>query len=247
MFAFPSTPQPRGPRPELLPHPIPALFVTPPEGDAGPTFLLARARAGVRLNRRPPSPALLSTSWSPTPRVVYDGFGFGFVPHPSPRRRNLPPPPRRKAVGGERDPYAPYVPPPSTAELLAAVLAPILSAFSYNNLNASLLPSSTDKRRRRQTLNPLALILLLLGGTLMLSAALHAFAFSTEMELEPARTLGVGAVRKPDVGLFLPASARIAGMDKGAGRGVWGEQVPAAVVSPRERGRGFDLHVWDLL
>lgn len=246
---FASGPISSGPRPWLLPHPIPHLIVTPPSPspeDAGPTFLLERARRGGRRSQRPPSPELLHSTW--TTRSPFSSYGH----HPaSPRRR--------VSLRPSRDPYAPYVPPPtsSTVTLLAAVLLPWFCAVSESLPPAGEGEAKRRRRRHRTTASPLALIILLFGGTLVLSAGLHAYTYSSEIDFElvdPGTGGGIFVrsnnlnpttkARKGDVGLYLPPKASSQGWRKSGVR----KQPAVAAASPREQGAaGFDVHVWDLL
>jgi hypothetical protein len=95
-----------------------------------------------------------------------------------------------------------------------------------------------EKRRRRRQ-SPVAFLVLLFGGTLVVSAALHACAYTAETEFEIVDPL---LQREPalDAGLHPPKAgwARHAHVRAAAA---------AAVASPRERGAALDVHVWDLL
>ncbi|CAK9782398.1 hypothetical protein CC85DRAFT_288800 [Cutaneotrichosporon oleaginosum] len=205
----------RGPRPELLPHPIPLLYVSPPDDDSPPTYLLERARRGTRLpSRRPPSPNFLHVAWAPRPPPAL-----------------LPP---------KRDPYAPYIPEqtaPSTSAILVAVLLPWLgAALAFMRADEPLLPSLRMKRRRGRQ-SPLAFLVLLFGGTLVVSATLHACAYNAESDFEIVDPL---LLNEPtiDAGLRPPKMGWVRHMHP---------REASAVASPRDRGTALELHVWDLL
>ncbi|BEJ17935.1 hypothetical protein CspHIS471_0702120 [Cutaneotrichosporon sp. HIS471] len=209
----------RGPNPDLLPNPIPLLYISPPEDRSIPTFYLDRARRGLRIPvRGVPSQSLLHVGWKPRPTLSF-----------------------------HKDPYAPYIPQipePTTTpvDVMVILLTSIVTLLSWE-LPGPLLPSSGEKRRRHRRYPPIAFLVLLFGGTLVMSATLHASAYAadTEFEVVDPLLLRVPAV---DAGLYPPKAG-------------WIRQVDARsfeTAAESERARKMesehgiaDAHLWDLL
>ncbi|BEI86898.1 hypothetical protein CcaverHIS002_0702440 [Cutaneotrichosporon cavernicola] len=216
----------RGPNPDLLPNPIPLLYITPPGDRSVPTFYLDRARRGLRLPvGGVRSPSLLHLGWKPRPTLSL-----------------------------QKDPYAPYIPEtlePSTRplDIIAMLLTWIVTLLSWE-LPQPLLPSG-EKRRRHRRYPPIAFLVLLFGGTLIISATLHASAYAADTDFEIVDPL-LHRVPAVDAGLYPPKTGWIRHVEarsfetaiEGEGEGD-GES---------ERGRKMesehvvaDAHLWDLL
>lgn len=201
-----------GPHPELLPNPIPVVYITAPDDGLPPTFLIECARRGLRSPwRGPRSPSLLNVDWKPRPT------------HSS------------KANDG----YAHYIPPAARASAsFYPSLTTSLFAPPCGFRGEPLLPWSGWKLRRRRRFPPLAFLVLLFGGTLFISAVIHAREYAADSAFDIADPL-LRRTPTAEAGLYPPPAGWV--------RQAPAHDVAAAVKRPLERSGPVKVYPWDLI